>query len=166
MLIEPRTGTDPELHALIAEQQRELASVSGEDETVYPVRTGATYLVGIVNGHAVACGAVVTLDPDTAEIKRMFVRPAFRGQGYSRAILAELEELAARAGYRVLRLETGGYLPVAISLYRSAGYRPVAPTASTWTTRTASVSRSACLFWPDLSVFGVRYRGMAMAVQR
>ncbi|MFI5844448.1 GNAT family N-acetyltransferase [Catenuloplanes sp. NPDC051500] len=126
MLIEPRTGADPELHALITEQQRELASASGgEDEIVYPVRIGATYLVGIVNGHAVACGAVVTLDPDTAEIKRMFVRPAFRGRGYSRAILAELEELATRAGYRTLRLETGGYLPVAMSLYRTAGYEPI-----------------------------------------
>lgn len=126
MLIEPRTGADPELLALITEQQRELASASGdEDEVVYPVRVGATYLVGIVNGHAVACGAVVTLDPDTAEIKRMYVRPAFRGRGYSRAILAELEELAARAGYRALRLETGGYLPVAMSLYRSAGYLPI-----------------------------------------
>ncbi|MDR7278639.1 GNAT family N-acetyltransferase [Catenuloplanes atrovinosus] len=125
MLIEPRTGTDPELHALIREQQRELASVSGADEVGYPARAGATYLVGIVNGHAVACGAVVTRDPDTAEIKRMYVRPEFRGRGYSRAILAELEELAARAGYSVVRLETGGYLPVAMSLYRSAGYRPI-----------------------------------------
>ncbi len=89
------------------------------------MRVGATYLVGIVNGHAVACGAVVTLDPDTAEIKRMYVRPAFRGQGYSRAILAELEELATRAGYQILRLETGGYLPVAMSLYRTAGYQPI-----------------------------------------
>ncbi|MDP9791521.1 GNAT superfamily N-acetyltransferase [Catenuloplanes nepalensis] len=125
MLIEPRTSTDPELHALIVEQQRELVTVSGEN-VVYPVRTGASYLVGIVNGHAVACGAVVTLNPDTAEIQRMYVRPEFRGQGFSRAILAELEELAARAGYSVLRLETGGYLPVAMSLYRSAGYEPIA----------------------------------------
>ncbi|GAB7047829.1 GNAT family N-acetyltransferase [Catenuloplanes indicus] len=124
MLIEPRTATDPELHALILEQQRELASVTGAVRTV---RTGASYLVGVVNGHAVACGAVVTLDPDTAEIKRMYVRPEFRGQGFSRAILAELEELAARAGYRVVRLETGGYLPVAMSLYRSAGYEPIGP---------------------------------------
>ena len=126
MLIEPRTAADPELLALIIAQQRELASASGgADEVVYPVRTGASYLVGIVNGHAVACGAVVTLNPDTAEIKRMYVRPAFRGRGFSRAILAELEELATRAGYSALRLETGGYLPVAISLYRSAGYQPI-----------------------------------------
>ena len=123
MLIEPRPSDDPELLTLMAEQQRELAE-AGDDEVVYPVRDGASYLVGVVNGHAVACGAIVTLDPDTAEIKRMYVRPAFRGRGHSRSILHQLEELAIRAGYSVLRLETGGYLPVAISLYRSAGYLP------------------------------------------
>lgn len=52
----------------------------------------------------------------------MYVRPAFRGRGLARQLLTALEEVALAAGHRVLRLETGSYLPAAIALYTSAGY--------------------------------------------
>ena len=57
-----------------------------------------------------------------AEIKRMFVREAYKRQGLARAILAELERTAAAAGVNRLVLETGPRLPGAIDLYRSSGY--------------------------------------------
>ena len=57
-----------------------------------------------------------------AEIKRMFVRPAFARRGLARAVLAELERTAAAAGVTRLVLETGTAQPEAIALYRSAGY--------------------------------------------
>ncbi|MBI4263230.1 MAG: GNAT family N-acetyltransferase, partial [Acidobacteria bacterium] len=50
------------------------------------------FLVARVDGTAVACGALRRLGPDTSEVKRMYVRPAFRGRGLARRILAELEE--------------------------------------------------------------------------
>jgi putative acetyltransferase len=73
----------------------------------------------------VACGAVQTIDADTAEIKRMYVHPAHRGRGLARRMLGTLEELARLAGHRVLRVETGSYLPVAIQLYASSGYAEI-----------------------------------------
>ncbi|MFI5428492.1 GNAT family N-acetyltransferase [Aeromicrobium sp. UC242_57] len=60
-----------------------------------------------------------------AEIKRMFVRPAFARQGLARQILAELETTAAAAGATRLVLETGTAQPEAIALYTSAGYESI-----------------------------------------
>jgi GNAT superfamily N-acetyltransferase len=55
----------------------------------------------------------------------MYVRPAYRGQGLARLILAALEELAVQRGYHTLRLETGRYLAPALGLYQGAGYQPI-----------------------------------------
>jgi GNAT superfamily N-acetyltransferase len=58
------------------------------------------------DGVPVGCGGVA-LDDGYAEIKQMFVREAWRGQGIAQALLARLREVAAEAGRTVLRLETG-----------------------------------------------------------
>ena len=78
-----------------------------------------------VIGRAVACGAFRPLGDGVAEIKRMFVAPDFRGRGYSRAILSELERLARQYGYSVVRLETGNRQPEAIQLYEGSGYKRI-----------------------------------------
>ena len=83
------------------------------------------FLVARVDGAAVGCGAFRLLDPQTAEVKRMYVEPGHRGQGVGRAVLAQLEQMAATAGARRLVLETGVHQAEAIALYRSAGYVPV-----------------------------------------
>lgn len=126
MLIENRPATDPELTALVIAQQRELRDADGGlggQETA--VRDGAFYLVVVVGGRAVACGALQGLDDDCAEIKRMYVLPAYRGRGIARHLLAALEGHGLVAGYRELRLETGTYLPAAIGLYSACGYAPI-----------------------------------------
>lgn len=60
-----------------------------------------------------------------AEIKRMYVRPAFQRRGLARLILAELERTAVEAGITRLILETGLEQPEGIALYRSAGYEDI-----------------------------------------
>ncbi|MDG4764813.1 GNAT family N-acetyltransferase [Solwaraspora sp. WMMD406] len=126
MLIERRPSTDPEVAALVATQERELreAERAGRtvDPVVYPVHDDARYLVCVVDGRAVACGAIQPVDAQTVEITRMYVRPAYRGRGIARHLLTALEELAYSSGYTVFRLETGSYLPAALHLYASAGY--------------------------------------------
>ncbi|MET1037087.1 MAG: GNAT family N-acetyltransferase [Aeromicrobium sp.] len=57
-----------------------------------------------------------------AEIKRMYVRPAFTRRGLARAVLNELERSAAAVGITRLVLETGTAQPEAIALYLSSGY--------------------------------------------
>ncbi|MEQ4303578.1 GNAT family N-acetyltransferase [Plantactinospora sp. B6F1] len=126
MLIESRASSDPELAALLTAQQRELRQADGGlDGQVFMPHDDARYLVGVIAGRAVACGAVQALDRETAEVKRVYVRPAHRGQGLARQLLGALEELALRAGHTVLRLETGTYLPGAIRFYLSSGYTEI-----------------------------------------
>ncbi len=128
VLIETRPALDPELSALVVAQQRELLdAAAGRDPIAYGLDDGITYLVAAVDGRVVACGAWQPLDTGVAEIKRMYVRPAFRGRGIARQLVVALEEEALAADRPVIRLETGTYLPSAIALYRSSGYQPIAP---------------------------------------
>jgi putative acetyltransferase len=85
----------------------------------------SAFIIGFIDGRGVACGAFRPLEEDIAEIKRMFVLPDFRGRGYSRAILSELERLARQSGYNVARLETGDRQPEAIHLYERSGYHRI-----------------------------------------
>jgi putative acetyltransferase len=83
------------------------------------------FVVGRIGGNPVACGAIRPLEGDVAELKRVFVKVGFRGRGYSKAIVNELERQARVRGYKVMRLETGVRQPEAISLYRSLGYHRI-----------------------------------------
>ena len=78
-----------------------------------------------VDGVLAACGAVKRMrdDGSYAEIKRLFVKPAFRGRGLARLLMQDLEKAASRWAVKVVRLETGTRQPEALALYRSLGYR-------------------------------------------
>src|SRR4029079_16694051 len=65
------------------------------------------------------------LGAGVGELKRMFVVPAHRGRGHSRAVLRELEDVARDKGFHRLVLETGVLQASAIGLYLSEGYRSV-----------------------------------------
>ncbi|MGW5579875.1 GNAT family N-acetyltransferase [Micromonospora chokoriensis] len=126
MLIESRPATDPEIAALVVAQQRELREADGGlDGQVFVPHDDVRYLAVVVNGRAVACGGLQALDAETGEVKRIYVRPAYRGRGIARQLLAALEECAFRQGHSVVCLETGTYLPAAIGLYTSCGYEPI-----------------------------------------
>jgi len=83
----------------------------------------STFVVALFNEEAAGCGALRPLfKNEIAEIKRMFVRPSFRGKGIAGKILQELEKEAARMGYKKIWLETGDRQPEAIGLYQKHGY--------------------------------------------
>lgn len=89
------------------------------------------FVIGYVDGEPAACGGWRAREGDEpglvdgdAELKRMYVRPAHRGRGYARVLLAHLEDAARAAGRRRVCLETGTRQPEAIALYRSEGYEP------------------------------------------
>ncbi|SCE96106.1 Acetyltransferase (GNAT) family protein [Micromonospora purpureochromogenes] len=126
MLIESRPSTDPEIDALVVAQQRELREADGGlDGQATVTHDDIRYLAVVVDGRAVACGGIQSLDATTGELKRMYVRPAYRGGGIARQLLTALEELAFQRGHSVVCLETGVYLPAAIGLYTSCEYEPI-----------------------------------------
>lgn len=100
------------------------------------------FVVARSDGETVACGGLQRLDPagatiTTAEIKRMWVAPAWRGTGLGGRILDCIEGHAARRGHRRIVLDTNATLHAAIALYERAGYQPVAryndnPYAERW----------------------------------
>jgi len=125
VLIESRPVHDPELVALVAAQQREVREADGGlDGIRYPAQPDCAYLA-VVNGRAVACAAWQATGDGVAELKRMYVRPAFRGRGIARQLIVAVEEEALAADRPVIRLETGDHLPAAVALYRSSGYQPI-----------------------------------------
>ena len=72
------------------------------------------------------CGCFKKYGPDTVEIKRIYVKPEYRGAGIAQQILAELERWAVEAGFSAAILETGNKQPEAIGLYQKNGYRRIA----------------------------------------
>jgi putative acetyltransferase len=79
------------------------------------------------NGIPVACGGVKLFGTDYGEIKRMYVRPQFRGLGFAKLMLNHLAEYARNHGIAILRLETGIAQREAIALYERSGFRSIAP---------------------------------------
>jgi DNA-binding MarR family transcriptional regulator/GNAT superfamily N-acetyltransferase len=84
------------------------------------------FVVATSDGEPVACGGVQSLGGGTAEIKRMWVHPEWRGAGLGSRMLAHLEERARELGHRRVCLDTNGTLVEAIAMYGRAGYAPIA----------------------------------------
>lgn len=80
------------------------------------------FLVARNDDEVVGCGALQRVDDRTAEIKRMWVAPGWRGVGLGRRLLAAVEHEAASAGYLRVVLDTNAVLAEAIALYERSGY--------------------------------------------
>jgi putative acetyltransferase len=117
---------------LIGELNAELAALYPEQGANHfrldPAEVSAgrgVFLVAYESDQPVGCGALRRIDPDVAEVKRMYVRRAARGRRLGAAILSALEAEARALGVSRLVLETGDRLAVALALYRRAGFQPV-----------------------------------------
>ncbi|MER8034443.1 GNAT family N-acetyltransferase [Streptomyces hydrogenans] len=80
------------------------------------------FLVGRYEGKAAACGGIVLLDGDRAELTRVFLRPAFRGLGGADLLMTGLEDAARALGARRMVLNTRLDLVEARALYVRHGY--------------------------------------------
>lgn len=76
-----------------------------------------------VDKTAVGCASFKFYDEGIAEVKRVFVRKEYRGQGISKRLMNCLEEQAKCKGFHTLILETGAVLVEATGLYRKIGYQ-------------------------------------------
>ena len=80
------------------------------------------------NNELAGCIALRKLAPGICEMKRLFVRPAFRAHGLGRGLVDAIIDEARRLGYTHMRLDTlPGRMDKAIAMYRSMGFTEIAP---------------------------------------
>jgi putative acetyltransferase len=127
MLMIIRTDSENEdFGELVRLLDKDLAIRDGADHSFYAqfnkIDAIKNVVVAYQNEFPVGCGAFKKYDEETVEIKRMFVRPEYRGKGIAGTVLTELENWAITLGFKFAVLETGKKQPEAIRLYEKSGY--------------------------------------------
>ena len=85
-------------------------------------------LLAMHEGQPAACVALHKISPDICEMKRLYVRQDFRGQGLGRELAERIIAEAREIGYKKLRLDTvEPVMRTAVALYRDLGFREIAP---------------------------------------
>jgi len=79
------------------------------------------------DGAPAACGGVKLVGSEYGEVKRMYVRPQFRGLGFGALMLNHLADYTLSRGIGLLRLETGIHQRAAINLYERVGFQRIPP---------------------------------------
>jgi GNAT superfamily N-acetyltransferase len=85
------------------------------------------FLIARTEGRAEPVGGagLRTVAPQTGEVRRVWVDPAWRGRGVGRDLMAGIDDAASEFDLSVLRIETGDRQPEAVSLYQALGWERV-----------------------------------------
>lgn len=120
---------DPAFRELVTALDRDLRIRDGEEHAFFAAFNKIDLIrhavLAFEGETAVGCGAVKEYEPGTMEIKRMYVRPEYRGRGIAAEVLGALEAWSRELGYKLCILETGVKQPEAIALYSKCAYRRI-----------------------------------------
>jgi ribosomal protein S18 acetylase RimI-like enzyme len=79
------------------------------------------------NGFTAGCVCLKKLNSSIGEVKRLYVKPAFRGRRIGKMLVGKLLEESREIGYRIIRLDSTRYMVNAHDVYRSFGFQEIAP---------------------------------------
>lgn len=127
MISTKRTNSeDEDFRTLVKLLDEELKIHYGEEQLFYAQLNktdNIKHVIVLYDGEEnIGCGAIREYVENTMEVKRMYVLPGKRGQGYAFAILRKLEDWSKELGITTLVLETGKKQPEALALYKKSGY--------------------------------------------
>jgi GNAT superfamily N-acetyltransferase len=102
--------------------EKELAELPGEYAP-----PGGRLLLALDADQATGCVALRRIDDETCEMKRLYLRPAFRGRGTGRLLAVAIISEARTVGYKKMRLDTIPSMREAMALYESLGFKHIQP---------------------------------------
>lgn len=141
MTLRPASVDAPESHALLAEYFQSRVDGFAElgveyrttfpDPAMYVAPAGVFVVLEDDHGAPVGCGGLRLIAPGPHgiryEVKHLYLRPATRGRGWGRALIADLEARARAFGAAELVLDTHHSLEAAGALYARTGFVPIDP---------------------------------------
>ncbi|MHA2290490.1 MAG: GNAT family N-acetyltransferase [Promethearchaeota archaeon] len=93
-----------------------------EDFSSYIPPKGIYYVIQM-SSFIIGMGALRTIKDGVGEIKRMYIKPEYRGYGYGKKILDQLLKKRKEFGFSSIRLDTGNFMTAAQRVYRLAGFQ-------------------------------------------
>ena len=120
---------DRQFIELVNQLDSELAIRDGDLHSFYHQYNGISMIkyaiVVYLDNLPVGCGAIKAFNESAMEVKRMFVLKEYRGKGFAKKILEELEKWTKELGYKKCVLETGINQPEALALYHKSGFKRI-----------------------------------------
>ena len=113
-----------DLISILGQSSRDYAEKSVNELTSYKPPDGIFYILQI-NDNIIGMGAFRKLEDNTGEVKRMYIRQDFRGNGYGKALLKQLLNVGKKFGCSRFILDTGRFMSAAQHVYRSAGFKEI-----------------------------------------
>ncbi len=91
------------------------------------VHPHGSFIIALNNGKLIGCAGIRKFDTRSAEMKRMYVHPQFRGSGTGKLLSNYIIAWARKFNYEKILLDTNAEMPAAISVYQKVGFRAIGP---------------------------------------